>query len=132
MNNKTLRTRIANACENVFYMSETDERIEPFFGGHTASVTKDTILEAEGKTGSIQIEEIETASFFERVTKINEWYGEAENENAKRWRELRDLLTENLRDLRIFKTGRIRIDIYIVGIDAEGNLMGVKTKAVET
>jgi hypothetical protein len=42
------------------------------------------------------------------------------------------LLEGNLRDLRVFKVGRIELDIYVVGINSEGILMGIKTKAVET
>jgi hypothetical protein len=42
------------------------------------------------------------------------------------------LLEENLADLTVFRIGSIRIDIYVVGLDADGNLAGIKTKAVET
>jgi hypothetical protein len=32
----------------------------------------------------------------------------------------------------VFKVGRVELDIYVVGLDENGNLMGIKTKAVET
>jgi hypothetical protein len=41
-------------------------------------------------------------------------------------------LKENLRDLKVYRIGRIEIDIYVIGIDSQNNLMGIKTKAVET
>jgi hypothetical protein len=45
---------------------------------------------------------------------------------------LQKLLEENLEDLIVLRTGRIQIDIYVVGLDAAGNLAGIQTKAVET
>ncbi len=39
---------------------------------------------------------------------------------------------KNLRDLKVFKIGKIQIDVYVVGLDAEDNLLGIETKAVET
>lgn len=51
---------------------------------------------------------------------------------AKKFLELQTLLEENLHDLKVFKLGRIRLDIYAVGIDRNGNPLGIKTQAVET
>jgi hypothetical protein len=45
---------------------------------------------------------------------------------------LRQFLEQNLTDLKVFRIGRIRLDVYVVGLDSEGNLAGVKTVAVET
>ncbi len=39
---------------------------------------------------------------------------------------------KNLRNLKVFKVGKIQLDIYVVGLDAENRLLGIKTKAVET
>ena len=51
---------------------------------------------------------------------------------AKRFLELQKLLEENLRELKVFRIGRIQLDIFVVGIDKSGSLIGVSTKAVET
>ena len=50
----------------------------------------------------------------------------------KKFLELQKLLEENLRDLKVYKIGRICLAIYVVGIDRDGTLSGVKTEAVET
>ncbi len=51
---------------------------------------------------------------------------------AKRFLELQKLLEESLRDRKVFRQGAIRLDIFTVGIDKDGCLMGVMTKAAET
>ncbi len=43
-----------------------------------------------------------------------------------------ELLENNLKGLKVFKIGKIQLDVYVVGIDAEGKLTGIKTNAVET
>ena len=43
-----------------------------------------------------------------------------------------NLLKENLRERKVFRIGRIRLEIFAVGLDKDGSLMGVSTYAVET
>ena len=37
-----------------------------------------------------------------------------------------------MKDLKVFKVGQIELDIYVVGLDSQGVLTGITTKAVET
>jgi hypothetical protein len=69
---------------------------------------------------------------FARLTRVYEGGGEEQAARAGRFAALKGLMESNLRDLKVFKVGRINVDIYIVGIDEDGNLSGVKTQAVET
>ena len=49
-----------------------------------------------------------------------------------RYEELVLLLERRLRDVKVYRVGRIEIECYIVGLDDRGNLSGLKTIAVET
>jgi hypothetical protein len=42
------------------------------------------------------------------------------------------LLSTRLRDLRVYRLGRIEVQCYIAGLDGEGNLAGLQTVAIET
>src|SRR5580765_5192782 len=120
------------ACERLIYVSETDAPVRPFVGPAAAEVTGEIILQqTEGKADA-PVEEVAFDTFFGRLTKIKDWFGEAEKEKAAKFLDLQKLLEENLRDLKVFRIGEIQIDIYAVGIDNDGFLMGVTTKAVET
>jgi hypothetical protein len=123
---------IKSLCSGLYYMSETDAEILPFVGGKVKKLTREKFAEEIGVTDHSKIEERDFDSFFKRLVEIKDWFGEEEKKMAKRFSELRDFLIQNLSDLRVFRIGRIEIDIYVVGIDRAGKIVGFKTKAVET
>ena len=123
---------VAKACEGLYYVSETDAEILPFFGGKGAGSLLETIVRALGVNNDTAVEERSFSELFSRLTKIQDWFTEIETKKVKRFLKLQKLLEENLDDLTVVRTGRVRIDIYVVGIDGEGSLAGIKTKAVET
>lgn len=128
----TLAELLEKATENLYYVSETDAEIVPFIGRPAASVTKEEVLRQTGKSPDETIEERDFGEIFERLTKIQGWFGEQETANAEKFAALKNLLLENLKDLKVFKVGQIELDVYFVGLDGRGKLTGVKTKAVET
>lgn len=125
-------SELEDACRGLFYISETDSVIMPISGGAADSVTTEIVMREFRSAPKDRIDKLDVDEFFGRLTRIDDWFGEKEKERAGRFTRLRQLLTENLRDLKVFKIGRIRLDIYIVGIDQKGCLAGVTTKAVET
>jgi hypothetical protein len=127
-----LAERIKLASEGLWYMSETDAEIFPFIGKRAESVTKENLLAQIGEKSDAQVEERDYGEFFARLTKIQDWFGEEEKETAEKYAALGNLLEKNLKDLRVSKVGQIQLDLFVVGLDAQSNLMGIKTKAVET
>ena len=123
---------IERACEGLIYISETDAPVLAVAGQPADAVTANLILQQTGLAADAPVEERDFVEFFGRLTAIREWYGEAEAARAKKFLELQKLLEENLRELKVFRIGAIRLDIFAVGIDKDGCLMGVMTKAVET
>jgi len=127
-----LPEQIKKLSESLYYMSETDAEILPFVGKHAASVSREAVLSQTESPDDSPVEERDFTGFFKRLTEIQDWFGEEEKETAKKYAQLKELLEKNLRDLRIFKVGKIHLDIYAVGLDAENRLIGIKTKAIET
>lgn len=127
-----LGERLTEICNGLFYISETDAAIVPFFGGQIQELARKEILTQTKSEENTNVEEKDFAEFFARLTEIQDWFGDEEKATAQKFAELRDLLKENLKDVRIFKLGNIQLDIYIVGLDAENRLVGVQTEAVET
>lgn len=124
--------RIEQTCEGLIYISETDAPVIAFPGQPADVVTANVILKQTGSPSDSPIEERDFAEFFGRLTAIRDWYGEAEKARAKKFLELQNLLEEDLRELKVFRVGAIRLDIFAVGIDKDGILAGVTTTAVET
>lgn len=132
MKKSDLRSELETACDGMFYLSETDAEILPFFYLAGEDSILDALLQEQEITGRSRAEEMAFNDFFARLSKIREWFGTKEMENANRFGKLKKLLENNLSDLKVFRIGKIRIDIYVVGVDKDGNLAGVRTKAVET
>jgi len=118
------------ACAGWFYMSETDAELEPFCGEKTDAVTRELMLKATANAETAPIEEGNLDSFFAHL-----WFNDKDGATrapSGPIQNLRSLLEDNLGDLKVFRIGRIRIDVYVVGRDREGHLAGIKTRAVET
>lgn len=126
-----LAEQIEKATAGLYYVSETDAEIRLFVGGKSATVSKAEIL-AQTENADTPVEERNFAEFFERLTKTEDWFGEEETETARKFVELKRVLENNIRDLKVFKIGKIQLDVYVVGLDAEDRLIGVQMKAVET
>ena len=129
---KTLENQIKETSEGLFYMSETDAEILPFVGEKVSEITFGQILNQDKYGTDIKIEERDFEEFFKRLTEEQYWFEEEEREDARRFRQLKKLLEDNLRDLKVLRIGEIEIDIYVIGLNKEGRLMGIKTQAVET
>ena len=127
-----LAEQIKKTAEGLYYISETDAEILPFAGEQTESVTKEEVLRQTKSAADSPVEERGFAEFFARLTKLQDWFGDEEKETAQKFVRLKELLEKNLRDLKVFKIGKIQLDVYVVGLDAENKLIGIKTKAVET
>lgn len=123
---------LKKACEGLYYISETDAEFKPFAGTKAESVSKEHILFQTRNSADVNFEERNFDEIFQRLTTIQDWFGDEEKLTAERYAELRDLMMNNLKDLKVFKIGSIEVDIYFVGLDAQGNLTGIQTKAVET
>jgi hypothetical protein len=124
--------RIRKLSENLYYISETDAEILPFAGKQAKAVTREEILRQTGNSPDAPVEERDFAEVFKRLTKIQDWFGEEETATAERFAVLQKFLEKNLKDLKIFKIGKVELDVYFVGLDERGVLTGIKTKAVET
>lgn len=123
---------IKNASEGLYYISETDAEIKPFIGQTSQFVTPEEILKQTENAANSAVEQRDFADFFSRLTKIQDWFGDEEKANAQKFVRLKEVLENNLRELKVFKVGKIRLDIYVVGLDENDKLLGIKTKAVET
>ncbi len=127
-----VKKQIEKACKGLFFTSETDAKILPFFGGQAEAVTKEEILSQTKEAIDAPVEEEDFSEFFARLTQIQDWFGDEEKATAQKFADLKNLLESNFRDLKIFKIGKIQLNVYAVGLDAENNLLGIKTRAVET
>ncbi|MGI8670231.1 MAG: nuclease A inhibitor family protein [Aridibacter sp.] len=123
---------LKKTTDGLIYISETDSEIFPFIGGKSETVNIESLLKQINAASDIKVKEITFEDFFENLITIQDWFEEEEKETAEKFLKLKKLLEENLKDLKVFKIGKIEIEIYVVGLDEENNMLGIKTEAVET
>ena len=123
---------IRDACDGLVYISETDAPVVPFRGAEAPSITGKVILQQTGRNAGETIEETSFEMFFERLTTVEDWFSQRQRGMAASFYVLRTLLEKNLCGPRVFRIGRIQIQILAVGLDKDSCVMGVMTRAVET
>lgn len=123
---------LEEACEGLLYISETDAPIEVLMVRAQKDSELTEVVRTLTDTAKGDLGEQSPDDFFERLTDKREWYGEREKRIVKRYKELRKRLESNLSEITLFRTGRVRVDIYVIGFDKERNVVGIRTKAVET
>lgn len=128
---RPLAELIAEACSGLTYMSETDAAVEPFFGGPCGEVTAEAIARAAGEQGE-KFEAGSAKEFFAKAGAERPWFTDAQIKNARGFARLGKLLSRNTEQIGLFRFGRIRIRIYVAGVDDTGELVGIRTEAVET
>ncbi len=129
---ENLAEEIKIASQGLFYISETDAEISPFVGMTAEKVDQDEIIKQTKMAADTNIKEKSFSGFFARLTEIQDWFGDEEKETAQKFTVLKQVLENNIRELKVFKVGKIELDIYVVGLDSENTFLGIKTKAVET
>lgn len=124
--------QIKSACAGLIYISETDAAINVFTNDGASSENAETVSSYLKTSPDEFVEEIKFDVFFDRLTADKDWHGPMEKARVKQFQTLKKTLADNLRDIRVFKAGRIRKKIFVVGFDKDGRLAGIKTEAVET
>ncbi len=131
-NNHDVLPLISRACEGLVYISETDAPVTPIDLGAADLIDGEIILQRAGVKAGTKMSEVAATKFFDKLTKIKEWQTESQKARAKKFLALGKVLEKNLRSLKVYRFGDVRIDILIVGLDDAGHILGVRTVAVET
>lgn len=125
---------IRQACSGLVFISETDAPIEPFFVAKTkANGSLPEALEtAVAEFSRKNVDQESAAVFFDKVATVRDWHGEREKAEIERFLNLKILFYKNLEEVTLFRIGTIRIEVFVIGFDENGNVAGIATKAVET
>lgn len=125
-------SRISRAAEGLTYISETDAPFEYVELPQIDDVEPGIVATAVGIAKGTQVAEVGLEKFFARLVDVKDWFGPKEKEQAKKFRKLRDLLDKELTDIKVYRFGKIRIDILILGKNRDGTVVGLRTFSVET
>lgn len=121
---------LQEATQGLLFPSETDAPLVPFVFPLTAHVRDlQRVQDLLGIERGHFVEQTTLTRFFRPV--VVSGYGK-NPETTARFCLLARVLKENLRTLKVWRVGKMDLDVYVVGRSAQGNLAGVRTRVVET
>jgi hypothetical protein len=129
-NTDSLKDILAEKVEGLFFPSETDAPIE-VVSFEADSDVADTLRQRHPDK-SAQVVETQWEDFYNMYGLQKDWQNDSQKQFAARFGEALDLLKENLKNVKIYRLGGVRIEIYIIGKLNDDTFVGLKTSAVET
>jgi hypothetical protein len=132
MTDEELFGALQEATADLLYMSESDYPIEVVRLGGSEQLSPEYLRKVAGVDSSVGVVETTVEEFFRVPAGEQEWKGEAQLLEARRYQRLRKLLEETLTGIKVYRVGEINIGVYVVGRSCEGSWLGVSTRVVET
>jgi Nuclease A inhibitor-like protein len=123
--------RLKQATTDLLWSSESDYPFEIVSWEPGIELTPTDLFSNIYDT-DLAIESISLTDLFEPVLTIEDWYEDAELALVDRYTNLLDSINTNLSEVQVFRVGEVEIDIYIIGKTPSGEIIGLKTRSVET
>jgi len=125
---------LSEASSGLLFQTELDYPFEVFVYDNTKETTinKETILKLMKGSLTDPIDEIDIDTLFSTPTLEQDWHTAEDKKRVVRFRNLVSSITENLKEIKVFRKGRIYIDVYIAGRAPSGNITVVSTKQMQT
>ena len=125
---------LRKATSGLLLPSESDAPLTPFrFDGPPgAEPTPSALLAAEGRPDDTAVETISLSDLLDPFAQAAADTSPEDLAEAARFRALIRLLSSTLSDLRVYRVGKVDIDVYVLGKDASGAWLGLKSHVVET
>jgi hypothetical protein len=89
---------------------------------------------------SRSVESTTLSALFDRYTVPQDWWDDTNRADAPKWQAVRDVFETQLESVTVWRFGRRDslgtlvgdIDIFVVGVTADGGLVGISTVSIET
>ena len=134
-NGQALRAELERASADLLYSSESDRPFEFFslaYPGRRSSPPAEDFARLVGAAENERVEERSLTDFFARHSATSDPYDSEAQKLRPRYEALMRVLTTRLRDVKVYRLGKIEVECYVLGLDGHDNLAGLKTVAVET
>jgi hypothetical protein len=131
MDTENLQHSIAALIKDLSYSSESDYPLELLRWGHKSHQSLHAAIK-ESDPATIPVE-IDGKAFFERYIQIQENSGDPVMvESAAIYKKLQLLLVEHAAGFTVWRNGNTRVHIFMVITAPDGQLLIIKTIAIET
>ena len=121
---------LETATEDLLWFSESEYPFKVFYW-RNADFSIEALLQRYNYPPKTKIVVKDWQSFFASAIKQEDWYNETEIAETKRYQNLVNLMTQNLKNIRVYSLGEVEIDVYILG-ETERAIAGLTTKIIAT
>lgn len=121
------------ATEGLLMPSESEFPFKGFHWNDTNSLIPETLLELTDRSPDTQVEETNLDYLFRNIAVEKDWHDEIQKADVAKFQRLKQVIEENLSDIKVYRVGNVEIDVYIIGkLKAGSGLAGLSTKLIET
>ncbi|NEU67718.1 nuclease A inhibitor family protein [Spirosoma agri] len=130
----TLTDQLTGLLTDLRYPSESDEPVAfvTCYLNQKEPLTVSQIKDWQMLPPAVRVDEIPEAEFWEPVITDEDWYNDDEKARTKKFQQLKQLLESELTDRQVFYAGETEIDVFLLGIQTDGERAGIQTKLVQT
>jgi hypothetical protein len=126
----TITEILTQASQGLLMPSESEYPFEVFVW-KDVELTPQKILELTNCPPETSIEQVELDYFFHNVATEEDWQDRIQREDVTKFKNLVQVLKDNLAEIRVYQIGSIEVNVYIVGKTKDG-VAGLTTKMIET
>jgi hypothetical protein len=126
----TVTETLTQASQGLLMPSESEYPFEVFVW-EDVELTPEKILELTNYPPATSIEQVELDYFFRNVATEKDWHDKIQKENVAKFKNLLQVIKDNLAEIRVYRIGTIEVSVYIVGKTNDG-VAGLATKVIET
>ena len=125
---------LSTAASGLLFPSESDYPLTPYrwVGTAGAEPSPEALIQAEGRKADTLVETLTVGELFDPIMQEQPGWADEDRAEAERYRALVALLEDGLKELRVYRVGKVDIDVYVLGQHASGEWLGYKTRVVET
>ncbi len=127
-----LLTELAQAAAGLLFMSETDAPFTPVQWPGEVELTDEALCRLTAHDAITPVETVRLEDFFRAATTEARGKSAEQLASVRRYQTLLLWLQTNLADARVYRLGRISMDVYVIGRSANGQWLGLTTRVVET
>jgi hypothetical protein len=124
--------RLEAAAHGLLFPSESEAPLALYRWPDAAEPSPAALLAREGHPPETPVETTTVEGELGPLTTAAPGADAQDQADAGRWKALVDSLQRELAELRIYRVGRVDIDLYVLGRAPSGAWLGYKTHAVET
>jgi hypothetical protein len=125
--------KLNEAVKDLLYQSESDEPFDVIhWKDESSSIAKHTILDIVKCKKQSPISQLSIEDFFKDLIEKKCWYGQDEMADVQKYRNLKNIISNELSNAQVFCVGQIKIAILIIGKSGDDDWFGIITNSIET